>query len=466
MKFEPVNRECAETLRRYYEHCDYELCEYSAGTKLMWKKILHPEWTEAAGCLVVRNEIDGQVVFDYPVPGPDGDEDKALEAIERYCMETEIPLVVSVVPEKKATKLLTRYPYALVGNVRTWRDYLYRTEALQSFAGRHYSGVRNHLNKFKANWPEAFFRPLTGADRDAIEQFWVNYEAEFAGRKSGKAIQELERARKMMSMVDLPWVKAGAVFDGEKIVALSLGEQCGNELIIHVEKALYSYAGSYQMMVQTFARHFGVGIPWINREDDAADRGLRTSKLQYGPDRLASKYSFEARNELLGRFDAIPDLETERLTLTALREEDIPAYNALVLDRERNRWWGYDDAAGLGKPVEERSFFEVAQHDFAARTAVNFAIRLDGRFIGEIILYHFDFRGGAEVGCRIDSAYAGNGYGTEAAQAVADWALYAVHLDRVVAKCFHENESSRKMLSSFMRENGEDEQFLYFEKTV
>lgn len=50
------------------------------------------------------------------------------------------------------------------------------------------------------------------------------------------------------------------------------------------------------------------------------------------------------------------------------------------------------------------------------RQAVNFAVRLDGKLIGEAVLYRFDCRGGAELGCRIDKAYAGNGYGTEASR--------------------------------------------------
>ena len=139
--------------------------------------------------------------------------------------------------------------------------------------------------------------------------------------------------------------------------------------------------------VQAFAQTFGQGVTWINREDDAADRGLRTSKLQYGPTELGSKYHFAPRNELITHVKAIPELKTERLTLTALREEDIPAYNALVLDTERNRWWGYDDVGGLTEPQTERSFYDVAQRDFAARSAVNFAVRLDGQFIGEAVLY-------------------------------------------------------------------------------
>ena len=74
--------------------------------------------------------------------------------------------------------------------------------------------------------------------------------------------------------------------------------------------------------------------------------------------------------------------------------------------------------------------------------------------------------GGWELGCRIDTAYAGHGYGTEAFAAVANWGLYQLHLSRIVAKCYKENGASYKMLSSCMRKNGEDETFFYFEKSV
>ena len=58
------------------------------------------------------------------------------------------------------------------------------------------------------------------------------------------------------------------------------------------------------------------------------------------------------------------------------------------------------------------------------------------------------------------------GYGTEAFAAAADWALYGLGLARVVAKCFKENGPSYKMLSSCMRETGQDETYFYFEKTI
>lgn len=466
MQFKPVTKQDAGKLRKYYQSCDYGICEYSVGTKLMWRSTWRYQWAEAAGCLVVRGEDHGSWIFDYPVPGPEGDEDAALAEIEALCLEAGRALTLSVVPECKAARLLGRYPYVKVRDNRTWRDYVYYRQDLQLFAGRRYSGQRNHIKKFRQQWPDAELRRLTGADAPVIERFWQDYEAEFPKGGNTKAQDELALAKKMLKMVDKSFFIAGGMFDGEKLVALSLAERCGETLIIHIEKALYSYTGVYPTLVQAFAEVFGEGCQWVNREDDAADRGLRTSKLQYGPAKLASKYCFEPQNELQDHLDAIPTLTTERLTLSALTEADIPAYNALVLDGERNRWWGYDDVGGLGGPMEERSFFDVARRDFENRQAVNFAVRLDGKLIGEAVLYRFDCRGGAELGCRIDRAFAGHGYGTEAFAAAADWGLYKLGLTRVVAKCFKENQASYRMLSSCMRKSGENETYFYFEKLV
>ena len=466
LDFKPVSKRDVNLLRRYYENCDYGLCEYSAGTRLMWRKALNTHWAESSGCLVVRNGANGKFSFDYPVPGPEGDVDGALDDIERWCTVQGVALHYAVVPESKVCHLLARYPYVCVSDDRTWRDYVYYSQDLQLFAGRRYSGQRNHIKKFRAQWPEAELRRLTAKDAPAVEQFWQDYEAEFPKSGSKSAQNELKLAKEMLKLVNKPYFIGGGLFCGEKLIALSLAEQCGETLIIHIEKALYSYTGVYPTLVQEFASMFGHGATFINREDDAADRGLRTSKLQYGPVKLASKYQVKVQNELMRHLEAIPELKTARLTLTALREEDIPAYNALVLDAERNRLWGYDDVGGLGGPVEERSFFEVARRDFENRLAVNFAVRLEGKLIGEAVLYNFDGRGAAELGCRIDAAYAGHGYGAEAFAAAADWGLYGISLNKVVAKCFKENDASYKMLASCMRKRGEDEKFFYFEKLV
>ena len=234
LTFTPVTQRDIARLRRYYKSCEYQLCEYSALVKLMWRSHLHPSWAEGAGCLIVRNFIDGQYCFDYPVPGPDGDEDAALTLIEDDCRERDIPLVLSVVPQDKAERLAARYPYFRFSSPRVWRDYIYAAEDLRDFAGRRYSGQRNHINKFRSKWPDAEFRPLSTGDQAAIETFWAEYEAEFPKGDNAKARDELKLAQGMLRMVDKPWFGSGCMFDGERLSAMSLAEKCADTLIIHI----------------------------------------------------------------------------------------------------------------------------------------------------------------------------------------------------------------------------------------
>ena len=311
LTFTPVTQRDIARLRRYYKSCEYQLCEYSALVKLMWRSHLHPSWAEGAGCLIVRNFIDGQYCFDYPVPGPNGDEDAALTLIEDDCRERDIPLVLSVVPQDKAERLAARYPYFRFSSPRVWRDYIYAAEDLRDFAGRRYSGQRNHINKFRKLYPDAAFRPLGKSDLPLITQFFRDYEAVFT-KASDSAKNELRCAEKMLRMTGSPHFLVGGMELDGRLLSVAMAERCGDTLQIHIEKALYGYEGVYPATVQAFAQEFAVdGVRWLNREDDAGDKGLRTSKLQYLPDHLGAKLRFDVLNELVNMTE-IPTLTTAR----------------------------------------------------------------------------------------------------------------------------------------------------------
>ncbi len=465
LNFTPVTERSIPLLRSYYANCTFRLCEYSALVKLMMLPSMPTDWAEAAGCLVVRSLFRGRYYFDYPVAGPSGDVEAALEQIERWCAEKEVHLSLFTVPEEGTALLMKRYPRFRVMHMRPWSDYLYRAEDLRSFSGRRYSGQRNHVNKFRKLYSGAVFRPLGKGDEALIRQFWQDYDRQFS-KDSEDARSELQTAKEMLHLAgEEDFFVGGMELEG-RLLSLSMAERCGNTLFVHIEKALYSYEGVYPTTVQAFAQHYaGEGVEWINREDDSSDKGLRTSKLQYQPAALLDKYCFDVENELYF-LDEVPSFHTDRLTLSALTEADKEAYNALCLDDDRNRFWGYDYREDWhGEPLEDY-FLEVTRQDFAAHTALSFAVRLDGKLIGEAVFYRFDGRGGAELGCRIAPEYAHQGYGTEAFAAAADWGLYELGLARVVARCFRENPASERMLSSCMRRTGEDERFSYFTKEI
>ena len=79
-----------------------------------------------------------------------------------------------------------------------------------------------------------------------------------------------------------------------------------------------------------------------------------------------------------------------------------------------------------------------------------------------MILYSFDFRGGAEIGVRLLPEYGRHGYGREALETFIFYALYTIGLSSVKAKCYKENTASYKMLSSVMQKDGSDGVFAFF----
>ena len=155
LEFKPVTHADIPLLRRYYEPCDYRLCEYSVGIKLMWDHALHCAWAEVGGCLVIRNHVaSSRIYFDYPVPGGEGaDIAAALDAIDAYCAGEGIPPIFMAVPRPALPGLLLRYPRLRMDNYRPSQDYLYHAQDLAAFAGRRYSGQRNHINKFRKLYP-------------------------------------------------------------------------------------------------------------------------------------------------------------------------------------------------------------------------------------------------------------------------------------------------------------------------
>jgi RimJ/RimL family protein N-acetyltransferase len=371
--------------------------------------------------------------------------------------------VLNAVPREKLSEIAKRYANIETRTQRNLSDYLYLAEDFREFAGKKYAGQRNHIRKFYAKYPNAVFREFTEADAEKIAIFRSEFEKTFDKTSYG-AKNELERAWQMLRFIGSPFFRCGGFELEGRIISLCISEVCGDTLIDHIEKAFPEYEGIYPAMVQAFAGMFTGDVTYINREDDAGSRGLRTSKLQYQPCAILDKLQVRIHSELY-YIEKIPTVRTVRLTLDAIRESDIPAYNRLCLDIERNRYWGYDYREVCENP-DETYFYLDQKKDFGSSQAMNFAIRLHDEMIGELIIYHFDFRGGAEIGVRILPEYEKNGYATEAYAAACDYALYTIGMNVVRGKCMKENLASKKMLSAILRPDGEDDTYFYFKKNV
>ena len=109
-------------------------------------------------------------------------------------------------------------------------------------------------------------------------------------------------------------------------------------------------------------------------------------------------------------------------------------------------------------------FLKVARRDFKNRACINFAIRLNGEFIGETVLFNFDGKGACELGVRILRDYDGRGYGKEAFISTMRWALYYLGMSKIKSSCYVANIPSLKMHEELMKKTGFDGEKNYYER--
>ena len=462
LEFQKLTYRAVPLLKGYLDRCDYRITGYSVTCKMMWDEFYHAEYCFACGCLIFKNTIFGKVFFNYPAPfAPDADEISALREIESYCVEKYLPLAYMDIPQEKIAVFSDRYRFMTLSDSRNYEDYLYNAEDFRTFFGKKYAGQRNHVHKFSALYPTARYCAFLSEDKPKIDLFLDEFLEQDASEGKKK---ETELARKLLMNIPLEeFYVGGYVLDG-KIISLSFGTKMGDTLFVHVEKALRSYEGVYTATAKAFATAEPDAV-FVNREDDSGTRGLRVSKMQYHPQKLVKKFLVQVGNEW-ENVKKFPLIKTERLSLDAVKKSDAADYYALCTDDERNKYWGYDYKKDLKGDLYPEYFYDVQKEDKKNKMCFSFAVRLNGKMIGEGVLYRFSGTGKAEAGMRIDRRYAGNGYGKEAFSALVDWALYGLGLTEVVSKCYHENKASFTMLSAKMRPIGKDDTFDYFSLTL
>ncbi len=462
LEFLPLTYENLPRLTALTEKCDYRICGYAPTCKIMWGDFYNSEYAISCDCLIYKNTIFDKIIFNYPIPfGPDADERAALSAIENYCVEKYIPLVFMDIPQEKMSIMCERYSFMEIGDDRNYNDYLYLAEDFRAFSGKKFSGQRNHIHKFLQSYPNAQFRSFTSEDKSLIKEFLNEY---LIGSESMEKNRETGLSEKLLLSLPLEKYRTGGYVLNGKVISFTFGSRMGDTLFVHIEKGLKEYEGVYTATANAFAKANG-DADFINREDDSGARGLRISKTQYHPVRLVKKFFITVRNEWQ-KIRRFPTIKTERLVLDGIKKGDARAYYDICVDDERNIYWGYDYKKDLKGDLYPEYFFDVQKADLKNKMCFSFAIRLDGKMIGEGVLYRFTGTGQAEAGIRIGREYAGKGYGKEAFYAMVEWALYRLGLKKVVSKCYHENNASYKMLSERMKITGKDRTFTYFEKTV
>ena len=187
----------------------------------------------------------------------------------------------------------------------------------------------------------------------------------------------------------------------------------------------------------------------------------------YLPCEVVGKFNVTPRRAIDG-VAHLPEIRSERLTLSPVRDEDAEVYARLAGDVERNRFWGYDWREDAPSAAPQAGWFlAFARNLFRDKMELPLGIYVDGALAGEAVLHRFGYHAEAEVGVRLLPEAEGKGYAAEAVRALCAYAFEKLELERVEAKHFRENaRSGRSLLLAGMRRRGEDATFVYYEKTA
>jgi len=256
----------------------------------IWRKHYRVFWSLAADCLVFLSDSPQDPWFFPPVgPSPRADLCRTLLTWlteERRAPNTRLERVDCRVWEEVAASR------DFIGEPRRDHfDYVYATTELIDLAGRKFHQKRNHLNSFQRNHRHSY-APMTAEHLPAcleLAEKWCEIRRcaeDLNLMDEWEAIQEA-----LAHFVDLGLV-GGVMFVEDRLEAFTVGEQLNdNTAVIHLEKANPEIRGLYAAINQAFLKHAWQEIPWVNREQDLGEPGLRQAKLSYQPHHLEEKFT-------------------------------------------------------------------------------------------------------------------------------------------------------------------------------
>ena len=166
-------------------------------------------------------------------------------------------------------------------------DYIYRSEKMQTYAGRKLHKKRNLLKQFKEQ---------NNAEIQILNESNIHEPLELLDLWQASSPQEMGdsdyyQCRDALIHRDSFNLK-GAVFYADKTaVGFMIGEAVSDSVFtIHFAKGNVSAKGIYQYMFNQYSQDFCRDYEYINLEQDLGIEGLRKTKRSYVPDHMAHKY--------------------------------------------------------------------------------------------------------------------------------------------------------------------------------
>ena len=172
---------------------------------------------------------------------------------------------------------------------------MYLTRDLIELSGKDYRAKRNHLNYLLRSY-RITYEPMDGSNVVACLAMSDEWCAARRCEEDLNLASEWGATREALTHFAELRMEGGAVIVNGKVEAFTLGELLNeNAAVVHIEKANTDIRGIYAVVNQQFCEKRWADVPFINREQDLGEPGLRKAKLSYRPTRLVDKFRITLR---------------------------------------------------------------------------------------------------------------------------------------------------------------------------
>jgi hypothetical protein len=289
--FKPIELEDRDFIQDTLWKYQPEASELTFTNLFIWRAHYGFQWSVHRDWLLVLCSSSNRNSFFLPPVGPSSRSRVA-------------GLILSWLREEKKEKepLIERADSRLVSEIEGDRafviqptrehfDYVYRSRDLILLQGSKYHAKRNHINKFRSSYSFAY-SPLADNHLQAcldLAGAWCDWRR---CEEDLSLIGEWDAVRQALNHFYSLKLQGGVIVIEGKVEAFAVGELLNEQTaVVHVEKANPEIKGLYAVINQQFCEKNWANIPFINREQDLGEEGLRQAKLSYQPDHLVQKFN-------------------------------------------------------------------------------------------------------------------------------------------------------------------------------
>ena len=265
-------------------------CEFSFVNLCIWGR---QQAANMGDFWVFFSQFDRKAV--YPCPVGQGDIRPVIEAIVEDAHQRGIACCITGLTDQNTQDLDAIYPgrfrYACD---RGSYDYVYQIDDLADLKGRKFQKKRNHVNRFRALYPNHRFEPMTAAHLEEVRQMaadWYRVRQE-SMPEGNYHLEQTALARALDHFTQLPLDGMVLRIDGQIVAFTMASPLTPDTMDVHFEKAREDIDGAYAAINQAFAGYLREKYPqlrYLDREEDMGLEGLRKAKLSYCPDHMQEK---------------------------------------------------------------------------------------------------------------------------------------------------------------------------------